>query len=307
MIDPKDLHNTDPPSDSLDDLMDDGLGIDQYEKDAAAKALADMPNDTEAVFTDARHQPHRPSYRQVCGVCGGSGNWRGRAGMSCFPCKGKGFVEFRTSPEVRRNDRNRSAKKKAEQADKNLADFEAQNPHIKAWWTDTDFGFALSLRESARKWGKLTENQLKAAEKCILAAEERKVEANIRIEQAPIVSIAALEACFAQAKSHLQRPRLRLAGFQFSYAPDNGVNAGAIYVKRDGTYLGKIKAGKLFRAAACDEQTEDEIVQVAHTPKEAAIAYGRLTGQCAICMKTLTNAESIERGIGPICAMNFGW
>lgn len=170
MIDPKDLHNTDLPSDSLDDLMDDGLGIDQYEKDAAAKALADMPNDTEAVFTDARHQPHRPSYRQVCGVCGGSGNWRGRAGMSCFPCKGKGFVEFRTSPEVRRNDRNRSAKKKAEQADKNLADFEAQNPHIKAWWTDTDFGFALSLRESARKWGKLTENQLKAAEKCILAA-----------------------------------------------------------------------------------------------------------------------------------------
>lgn len=91
MIDPKDLHNTDLPSDSLDDLMDDGLGIDQYEKDAAAKALADMPNDTEAVFTDARHQPHRPSYRQVCGVCGGSGNWRGRARHELFPVQGQGF------------------------------------------------------------------------------------------------------------------------------------------------------------------------------------------------------------------------
>jgi hypothetical protein len=35
---------------------------------------------------------------------------------------------------------------------------------------------------------------------------------------------------------------------------------------------------------------------------EVAAAYGRRTGTCAICYRTLTVAESIERGIGPVCA-----
>jgi hypothetical protein len=41
-------------------------------------------------------------------------------------------------------------------------------------------------------------------------------------------------------------------------------------------------------------------------PLAASIAYGRRTGQCSICGRLLENAESIERGIGPICAGNFG-
>lgn len=33
--------------------------------------------------------------------------------------------------------------------------------------------------------------------------------------------------------------------------------------------------------------------------------YGQGTGTCGICGAELTNAESIERGIGPICASKF--
>lgn len=35
---------------------------------------------------------------------------------------------------------------------------------------------------------------------------------------------------------------------------------------------------------------------------EQASAYGRKTGRCMICGRLLTNPESVERGIGPICA-----
>lgn len=42
-------------------------------------------------------------------------------------------------------------------------------------------------------------------------------------------------------------------------------------------------------------------------PREAAIRYGKEIGKCAICHRTLTNPDSIERGIGPICADRYGW
>jgi hypothetical protein len=42
-------------------------------------------------------------------------------------------------------------------------------------------------------------------------------------------------------------------------------------------------------------------------PREAAIRYGKEIGRCAICNRTLTNNESIERGIGPVCAEARGW
>lgn len=36
-------------------------------------------------------------------------------------------------------------------------------------------------------------------------------------------------------------------------------------------------------------------------------AYGELYGQCMICGRTLTNEESIEAGIGPVCASRVQW
>lgn len=41
--------------------------------------------------------------------------------------------------------------------------------------------------------------------------------------------------------------------------------------------------------------------------EQAASDYGHQIGKCGICSRTLTNPESIERGIGPVCAGNAGW
>ena len=40
--------------------------------------------------------------------------------------------------------------------------------------------------------------------------------------------------------------------------------------------------------------------------KEDAALYGKMYGVCANCGALLTNEDSIERGIGPICAERFG-
>lgn len=42
-------------------------------------------------------------------------------------------------------------------------------------------------------------------------------------------------------------------------------------------------------------------------PEKAMADYGLQLGACGVCMRTLTNPESIERGIGPKCAMKMGW
>lgn len=42
-------------------------------------------------------------------------------------------------------------------------------------------------------------------------------------------------------------------------------------------------------------------------PREAAIRYGHELGKCSLCNRTLTNNDSIEAGIGPVCARNVGW
>lgn len=40
---------------------------------------------------------------------------------------------------------------------------------------------------------------------------------------------------------------------------------------------------------------------------EASAAYGHEIGSCGVCGRQLTNDESRERGIGPICVDKMGW
>lgn len=41
--------------------------------------------------------------------------------------------------------------------------------------------------------------------------------------------------------------------------------------------------------------------------EQASAAYGHEIGECGICGRRLTNDDSRERGIGPVCAANMGW
>lgn len=49
------------------------------------------------------------------------------------------------------------------------------------------------------------------------------------------------------------------------------------------------------------------LTAIARDPKAASVRYGKLLGSCGICGRTLTDADSRARGIGPICADKIGW
>lgn len=46
---------------------------------------------------------------------------------------------------------------------------------------------------------------------------------------------------------------------------------------------------------------------IAKDPAAASLAYGRELGHCGVCGRTLTDPDSIDRGIGPVCAERMGW
>lgn len=55
-----------------------------------------------------------------------------------------------------------------------------------------------------------------------------------------------------------------------------------------------------------DADLLNSLQQIAQNPTIAAKVYGQQTGNCSCCGKELTRKDSIERGIGPICAEKFG-
>lgn len=162
------------------------------------------------------------------------------------------------------------------------------------------FDFAHSLTVWLGKHGSLTEKQLAAVQKCMSKAKPAP-------QAAQEVDVEAIEYAFEKAVSKgIKRPKLRLGSLVFSPAPATGKNAGAIYVVgKNKVYLGKVQQGAFKASFECTPEMADRVVQCASDPHAAAVAYGKKYGQCAVCGRTLTDAKSVELGIGPICKEAF--
>jgi hypothetical protein len=180
----------------------------------------------------------------------------------------------------------------------------AINPAVLEWLKAKapTSGFAASLHSWYLRKGQLSEKQIAAVEN-ILARDAVKVDR-------PAVNVKEIEDRFEYAKAKgISRPMLRLGIFKFKPASAMSNNYGAIYVtlESDGSYLGKIKDSTFFKARECTPEYEAGIVEVAANPADAAKAYGQRTGNCCVCGRLLTAAESIDKMIGPICAERYGF
>lgn len=171
-------------------------------------------------------------------------------------------------------------------------------------WSD----FAWSLNKFYIKHGYLTEKQEAAARRM-----QAKCEANSR-EAKPYADLDShgldrIKELFETAMSNgLKCPRFYIDDLCISRAPDNGRNKGHLYVKRDGHYQGKVTPeGKFQPVRDADSDIDERLVNIAHDPLEAAINHGKQAGSCACCGRELTDPESVERGIGPVCAKNWGF
>jgi hypothetical protein len=287
----------------LNDLDDVRLNVGQLDK--LAERLG-VPTD----ITQVKALPAVHPYIEKCPKCMGTGRYRGYSihGSTCFKCGGTGKLEFATSPEQRA--KSRAASRKAKERKQNavaekFAAFCAAHPDIVRWWTGSNFDFAISLRETAEKFGELTERQLAAAKSCVAKLAAAKAE---REAKAPAVAVSNIKESLIRAtEKGIRTPKILLAGehhaFVFSLAKAQSVNAGAVYVKHKATgdYLGKIVNGRFLGTRDCTAEQTAEIVAVTADPAQSAIAYGKRFGVCSCCGRELTNGESIDRGIGPIC------
>ena len=111
----------------------------------------------------------------------------------------------------------------------------------------------------------------------------------------------------------VQFPKVRVGDLVFSKASESSKNAGGIYVfeyrftnKSEKVYIGKVLGSYYLPYNSHPAETISLIQEVCKSPLESAIAYGRRTGNCAVCSRDLTRHDSIDRGIGPICAERLG-
>jgi hypothetical protein len=270
--------------------------------------------DTDISSIAVRKGNNVPDVTYTCTRCNGTGKWNGgtnRYGNNkCLGCKGTGY--YTTSPEHRAKARANAAALKVRKADDALAIFREVEP-VAAEWLEARADrsdFARSLLDGARKYGTLTARQLAAVYKCVAQDEDRnKVRAAVEATR-PVLDLTAVFEKFEKAQAAgLKRPKIRLDGLVISLA--GGRNVGSLYVKAgadyEADYLGKIAPdGKFTRAAACTDEQLAALQTASEDVLAAAVAYGRKTGTCSCCGRLLTNALSIELGIGPICLEKFG-
>jgi hypothetical protein len=254
-----------------------------------------------------------------CQHCGGTGKYRGirvhQTESKCFACNGKGY--FLTSPEARMRAKQKAAKKKqakAAEIARQAAAYCEEHSELIAYLADTSSwnDFSQSLMESIAKRGGLTEGQEKAGynamAKHAVRQKQRAAEKAQKLADAPTLELTKIHELINTAKENgLKKPSLRVGKIQISLAPVTGKNAGFLYVKADGNYAGKISPeGKLMAVRSAPEGLNEELQGIAEDPKGKLSEHGRITGRCSCCGRELTNKESIEMGIGPICAENFG-
>lgn len=132
---------------------------------------------------------------------------------------------------------------------------------------------------------------------------------------APVLDLSAVVAFLVAARDGanggkpLKFPQTRFAApgsgeLQLSLAPLTGKNPGAVYVKLNGEYAGKVTA--TGAAYGLTPELVEALRTIAANPAAAGAAYGRLTGNCSFCTQGLSDEGSLEVGYGPKCAKNYG-
>jgi hypothetical protein len=109
--------------------------------------------------------------------------------------------------------------------------------------------------------------------------------------------VETVTAMQSQAKGRVQ---LRLREGVTLKAVTKGPNQGALYLYRGGEYCGKVTPEGVCYSPI-HPTIQPVLTEATADPVAAAQAYGRDTGSCACCGRTLTDPVSIWAAIGPVC------
>jgi hypothetical protein len=169
----------------------------------------------------------------------------------------------------------------------------AENETVANWLTSEAANgneFAASLLAAVKRYGSLTEGQEAAV---LRNLEKAKAETPSELDISSLKGYYAVPDGDTRLKLCVRKPgkNSRYHGWTF-------VDDGAAYGNRktygkqapDGLYVGSV---------------QDALKAILADPKEAQIAYGKLTGVCGHCGRILEDADSIAAGIGPVCAAKY--
>lgn len=189
------------------------------------------------------------------------------------------------------------------------------NPTLEAVSTyDGTSQFLTSLRDQLRKYGRLSEKQVAAAEKFFAP---KPPAPEVEDDLGPIVAfLKAAETNLKFPKLHFavdgEELVLRLKGERSARAGSvDLVSREKVWNDRFQSYAprwyGRIEPdGTSSLARNTTPGMVGALVAIARDPREASIAYARKTGACAFCGRFLETKESVSVGYGPVCAKTYG-
>ena len=256
------------------------------------------------------------AYNETCSKCHGTGkfiSYTGRVVGDCFTCGGQGSKSFKTAPEARAKARGA----RAARVERNWSEF----------WdslTDTERDaltwvvgegvpandFLLDMADKVRGKRDLTPNMLNGVVKWY-APVARRAEQHTKDREVGAVSNKfqkLVDAFDAARESGIQKPIFRAEGVTVTMGTGHKWGGFMFLEGEHGQKLGMLApSGELRARAECTDVHRATLDAIAADPVEVSKQYGIRTGQSVCCGRTLTNAVSIELGIGPICREKWGF
>lgn len=185
---------------------------------------------------------------------------------------------------------------------------DAENWVIEQVQNGTANDFVLEMHKSAMKWRSLTKGQARAILNIIRA---EILSADKQADQL-IRQITLGETPFDLRNVPSGRYAVKNSENEISfYIIDNIIDPkskwnGWVFVNILASDQ-KIRVGSQRPNQTYQGNHENLLREIQKDPFAASVLFGKSIGQCGICGRALTDPESIEMGIGPICAKKNGW
>lgn len=169
--------------------------------------------------------------------------------------------------------------------------------------------FAGSLISNFNRYGKLTPKQFDCVEKLIIRLTTPAPEQ---------VSVPNIKKMIDNASLKIKRVKITLkdasgTAVVFKNAGPNSIYFGKILISNGASFgsfnnkfFGTIDTdGKFIPTANVNSNILSLIQEFDSDPITTAAKYGKMTGSCCFCRKTLSDKRSTDVGYGPICADKF--
>lgn len=294
-------------NDSLDDIF-------PAHESPAPRALP-QGNEWDRIRALDGAAPVAKPYEETCSKCRGSGRFIGYTGRPlgpCFACKGRGKKSFATAPTVRAAARDRAAAKPANRWDAFVAQYPAEAAvlvkGIAQTYGDGRWNATCSdIKGKVEKYGDLHEGTMAMLGRAVARDAERAAgrvqQAAQQQERVAGIDVANIADCFKRAhEAGLKRFTLRFADAHFQVDRNDPT---LIWVSQGGygtAKYGRIQGGVYKAGRDVNPTVLARIAAISQDPMAAAAAFAQITSSCSVCGRHLENQDSVDAGIGPVCA-----